>query len=590
MVLTVATHVATAQTPKTLGVRPLAGPYAGTTFYTNSHAVIIGIHEYQHLPREKWLPFADKDAEDLRNLLIRSYGFAPENVTLLINSDATKYRIEAALTALTDHKRVGKDDRCLVYFSGHGQTVPLPDGGEKGFLVPYDADVNLSALDDPVPFLTTCIQMSTVWEKLQFTQAKHNLLIADACFAGTLIVPKLLGGEPPNSIVVSQDLERRAMQGLTAGTRDEEALIFPELGHSVMTRKLLDELRAQAGAPNTVFFASQLAAGIKTPVANYVAEQTAGKRHQTPQFGSFGPNEGDFIFVTTPPQQVPSIAVTRVDRPVVQPARKEESPTPAERSRIWAGGGGHAARLVNRKDGAEMIYIPAGPFLMGDDDVDIKDFQTMSRNHPRHTVTLSGYYIYKNLVTVRQYKAYIAANPGKTMPQAPSFDPIWSQDDHPMVNVTWQEAMDYAKWTGCTLPSEAQWERAARGTDGRKYPWGDEFDATKAWCSKAAVGDAGGTAAGGFYGVSPSGCTDMAGNVWQWCRDWYDANFWTGRAAGQTDPENQGVGAQQYRVLRGGCWNDFNPLSFCSAFRFFNDPAVRFNFVGFRCMWPEDYH
>jgi formylglycine-generating enzyme required for sulfatase activity len=238
-----------------------------------------------------------------------------------------------------------------------------------------------------------------------------------------------------------------------------------------------------------------------------------------------------------------------------------------------------APTLINSVDHAEMVYIPPGSFLMGDDD---------RTDNPRRTVTLSGYYIYKNLVTVRQYKAYIAANPRK-----PSFDPSWSQDDHPMVNVTWQDAMDYAKWAGGTLPTEAQWERAARGTDGWQYPWGDEFDAAKIWSS--ADGRKGGTTAVGHYGISSSGCTDMAGNVWQWCRDWYDADFWKTEAGKGPDPDNQTEGEREYRVLRGGSWSYDDPLFFRSAYRnVFHPsnflsilyPSSRYDF-GFRCVVPK---
>jgi sulfatase modifying factor 1 len=221
---------------------------------------------------------------------------------------------------------------------------------------------------------------------------------------------------------------------------------------------------------------------------------------------------------------------------------------------------------VNPKDGADMVFIPAGPFKMGD--VDRSD-------NPRHTVTLSGYWIYKNVVTVKQYLKFCAAT-GHAKPSAPSFDPNWSKEDHPIVNVSWDDAKAYCDWAGVRLPTEAEWEKAARGTDGRKYPWGDAWDASKAWCSKSSFGDAGGTTAVGKYGISPYGLSDMAGNVWQWCADWYDADYW--KSDHGADPTGPTSGS--FRVLRGGSWDNVNPGYFRSASR--GRDASGLSLLGFR--------
>ncbi|MDE2125313.1 MAG: SUMF1/EgtB/PvdO family nonheme iron enzyme [Armatimonadetes bacterium] len=228
-------------------------------------------------------------------------------------------------------------------------------------------------------------------------------------------------------------------------------------------------------------------------------------------------------------------------------------------------------RRTNPKDGAEMVWIPPGPFQMGDSDQD---------DNPPHTVRLSGFWMYRNDVTVTEYRRFCDAT-GRPMPPAPDFDPTWSRGDHPIVDVTWADAAAYAQWAGCTLPTEAQWEKAARGTDRRKYPWGSHFDTSKLWCSKSKLGDAGGTAAVGHYGMSPYGCSDMAGNVWDWCRDWYHKAFWSGRAGEQPDPVDLAPGAS--RVVRGGSWYNYVPMFFRTSDRWIDDSALKYIDYGFRC-------
>ncbi len=218
---------------------------------------------------------------------------------------------------------------------------------------------------------------------------------------------------------------------------------------------------------------------------------------------------------------------------------------------------------VNPKDGAEMVLIPAGEFQMGDAD---------QQDNPKHNVKLSAYWIYKNDVTVAQFRKFCEAA-GRPMPTTPQWG--WNDDD-PIVNVSWDDAEAYAKWAGGDLPTEAQWEKAARGTDGRQYPWGNDFDPAKAWFNQQR------TTAVGKLAVSPYGCADMAGNVLQWCKDRYDANFWTTKDAKKTDPVNETSGLMH--VLRGGSWlSDDGKLLRCSARAYTNLPARWYVLNGFRC-------
>jgi formylglycine-generating enzyme required for sulfatase activity len=129
---------------------------------------------------------------------------------------------------------------------------------------------------------------------------------------------------------------------------------------------------------------------------------------------------------------------------------------------------------INPIDGAVMIYIPAGEFQMGDDG---------RGDNPRHTVTLSGYWIYRDIVTVGMYKKFCQET-GRRMPTEPHFkreNPGWTRDDQPMVCVSWNDATAYSKWAGVSLPTDAQFEKSPRGCDGRIFPWGNTFDKCKLW-------------------------------------------------------------------------------------------------------------
>ena len=233
----------------------------------------------------------------------------------------------------------------------------------------------------------------------------------------------------------------------------------------------------------------------------------------------------------------------------------------ADDSKIPAAG----ASRVNPKDGAEMVYVPAGDFLMGDTD---------QKDNPRRTVTLDAFWIYKNDVTVEQYRKFCKET-GRAMP----LEPDWGWlSIHPVVNVTWDDARAYCAWAGAALPTEAQWEKAARGTDGRLYPWGNQWDVDKAWCSQKMIRT--GTAPVGSCpaGASPYGCLDMLGNVMQWCADWYDVSY--PKNAPATNPTGPDTG--DHRVLRGGTWSGSFEAGCRTADRHFIVPTHSYNFIGFR--------
>jgi len=253
------------------------------------------------------------------------------------------------------------------------------------------------------------------------------------------------------------------------------------------------------------------------------------------------------------------------------------------------------AAKVNPKDGAEMVWAPAGEFLMGSTDADIADVvqrrdklrpELFDDEKPQHKVYLDGYWIYKYAVTVAQYRKFCAETDRK-MPEQPD----WSSDRHPVVNVTWYDAASYAMWAGAQLPTEAQWEKAARGEDGRRYPWGNEWDVEKCnnWSDTSAAGKGlNGKCAtpGGSYPqcVSPYGVHDMSGNVWEWCQDIYDKNYYASSPA--KNPAGPVKG--DFRVLRGGAWGSTS-ITVRSACRLADSPdATYHDDGGFRCVVPGE--
>lgn len=241
---------------------------------------------------------------------------------------------------------------------------------------------------------------------------------------------------------------------------------------------------------------------------------------------------------------------------------------------------------VNAKDGAKMVLIPTGAFDMGISEQELAAWlkenpddklEYSTDELPRHSIMLDAYYIYQHDVTVAQYRQFCAATKRK-MPAAPRWG--WL-DTHPMVNVNWADAKAYADWAGAALPTEAQWEKAARGTDGRRYPWGNAWDAAKCSNSVGANHPQQTAPVGSFpTGASAYGCLDMAGNVWQWCADWYAEDYYQHSPTRNPTGPNTGT----TRVMRGGSWyGNYKGVYLCMS-RGDNSPNTVSDIIGFRCV------
>ncbi|MGD8759450.1 MAG: formylglycine-generating enzyme family protein [Anaerolineales bacterium] len=287
---------------------------------------------------------------------------------------------------------------------------------------------------------------------------------------------------------------------------------------------------------------------------------------------------------------------------------------------------------VRLADGMTMVYIPAGEFQMGNQGIQWMWDGSLTEGNlnpqvfidegPQHAVYLDAYWFDQTEVTVGMFRAFVEATgyetsaerdgwgaPYKAGPKEEEWPHVegadWlhpqgpmsnAQDDHPVVQVSWDDAAAYCAWAGGQLPSEAQWEKAARGTDGRLFPWGDIFDGNLgSFCgaecpverNKEYAYDDGypRTAPVGSFpvGASPYGALDMAGNVWEWMADWYSANYYG--LSPYENPPGHRFGTE--RAQRGGAWVD-NGSWVRTTVRHSTPGWNRCDDLGFRCAVPAD--
>lgn len=274
--------------------------------------------------------------------------------------------------------------------------------------------------------------------------------------------------------------------------------------------------------------------------------------------------------ISSQPTADNNIPLTEYQEAVSQPT---DTPLPTEASQ------GDSSVIPD----VEMVLVPAGEFTMGTNDkVEAGDAQ------PAHQVYVDAFYIDVYEVTNALYKTCVDAGACEPPHDAASeflSDQygISSYDNFPVMSVDWEQAQTFCQWRGGSLPTEAQWEKAARGDDSRTYPWGEGLD-----CSKANYDDFnhcqyhGITEVGRFEsGKSPYGIYDLAGNLQEWIADWYDESYY----ANSPISNPTGAGSGQYRVVRGG--SGFSHEYFVKSFvRGRIDPNLFFVDVGFRCVRP----
>jgi len=282
------------------------------------------------------------------------------------------------------------------------------------------------------------------------------------------------------------------------------------------------------------------------------------------------------IHLVSPSQT--SEPVTATNTPMPQPT-ETVIPTPTL---------GVGSTLIG-KDGMTLLYVPAGEFTMGSD-------KGEPNEKPVHTVNLDGFWIDQTEVTNKQYQACVGA--GVCKPPAFTTSYIQKSDcygkscvyphkyygnaeyeDYPVIYVSWNQANSYCTWTGRQLPTEAQWEKAARGPNANIYPWGNFEPSGNLLNYNSIVGD---TTKVGSYGLGKSfyGAYDMAGNVWEWVHDWYSGSYY--QSSPSTNPLGPDTG--DGRVLRGRSLGSYGGYSVRSSYRYWGYPTdASKGDVGFRC-------
>lgn len=544
-------------------------------------AVVIGIDDYQN-PKIGNLRYAVADAKAVAKTL-EQQGY---QVTALYNEQATRRAIERELRSKLP-RRAGKQDRVLVFYAGHGQDDTVEGGQTMGYLLPVDSD------RDDIP--ATGISMGTVKELADALPAKHALFLLDVCFGG--IAGTVKRGSPPavTEAYLKQITREKGRHLITAGEANQEVIEAPKWGHSVFTYFLLKGLNEGLADQddNGIITARELHSYLESRV--FGEAQLQGHK-QRPVFSELSGEQGQFVFFTsatgkagtlsghaalTPAAPVPvptgpSAALTqkqqelaeleaatqkaedeakqaeldrRIEEKKHQLAEKKKKlevaslPTPSLPRQT--------GREVTGKDGAPMLLVSAGEFLYGSND---------------QRLSLSAFYMDKYEVTTKLYAAFLQATSRK-QPDYWNKVSVTSVGDRPVVGVDWHDADAYCRQYGKRLPTEQEWEKAARGTDGRKYPWGNDEPSSR-YANYGQAYDSNFystrlTAIGNYEaGKSPYGIYDLAGNVWEWTSSEYGSSN---------------------KVIRGGSW--LVPAFFLeSSNQNWTTPTDRNTNMGFRCV------
>ena len=489
-------------------------------------AIVVGLSNYEIYPL---LNSAAQDGKNVFEALGKLGFFCASLLADAHTVSVTKQQVVDRLHELTS--KCSPEDLFVFYFAGHGSRRKGKNGVAKDYLLLTNTNEDhfeetAFALDGGADSLAGILRQCRARRRIVIIDACRNTskrgadeLLNDSKFLERM--DKVVRNAPPDV----PNVVGAVLYACSPGEASQET----EKGGR-FTGALVKALSGEAKDKHGHITMGRLEQFARDTIAQY---------HQTPVL--YPPSAGDLEIGIVPESEVENF-----------PPRK------------------------NPKDDADMVWVPGGTFQWGStraevdalqDEPDIKPlFEEEIHTDP---AALTGYWIYANVVTVGQFKRFMreknAEGTGRTihLPPVPDFNKNWANDDLPIVNVRWQDAKEYALWAGGGLPTEAEFELAARGPDRRIYPWGDTFEPDNLLSKRDGVT---GPAKPGTYkkGKSPYGAYDMAGNVWEWSVE-------------GTNPE------ANVFVLHGGSWAEDDKNMFRSAFRKTDPESIlRNGEIGFR--------
>ena len=502
--------------------------------YTESYALVIGNESYTN----GWDPL-DGILEDVKEIAtaLEKHGF-----TVTLKTNLQKPDFEVAFEAFI-RKGAGKDNRLLFYYGGHGYTeINKQTGEESGYLVMVDSPVPMTAskMDG-----SRNVSVRSLAEGAKRIEALHVLYLFDSSFSESVLNIQTRA----QPCTVQESVKYPARQFIIAGSANE-----PIPNSSQFKAAFLDLLEGRVAEPipDGYITGEELGLYLNHHVPEY-------KHVQTPQYSKINDpkfNRGDFVFVFQGGQIT---ADTEIN---------------------WL-------KEIVGKDGAKMVPILAGEFKMGSDDRDAHPDE-----RPVHIVYLDAFYMDVHQVTNAQYKKFVDANPewGKIRRSSKYYHRNYlahwdgnnylnGHDNYPVVYVSWYAAMAYAEWAGKRLPTEAEWEKAARGgLTGQRFLRGISQTNRGLWTPV------------GIYAPNPYGLYGMEDRVWEWCLDEYDYYFY--KNSPRENPVVKGnhiqsidgfINTKRDRVLRGGKrYRGYLRI----AHRFEMRPKGVDFYTGFRCVVP----
>ena len=583
-------------------------------------ALLVGINNY---PNDiSPLRYCVADVVAFRDALVNVAGFKRDKIFLMTDKmegqmEPTNINVVKRLGILA--KQVQPQDTFVFYFSGHGI---VNDG--SSFLLAVNSD---TATQDTLEM--SAVPLDRVSKILSTVKAQQLLTVIDACRNN----PET--GRSGEDNVLTDDfsrgfkIRRRSGNGgqpsvsatLYVCNVGERAYEWAEKGHGVFSYYLLEGLKGEAVNSQGEVTVTGLAEYTQSNVVKW-AEEFRGKK-QTPWLSLQGGAklvlaEGVDKVEATAPLRTTSSIDTEAEMWAMVKDSSDISDIEDFLSTFPAGKLSALARLklkqLQRKAKAEppveskrklnikMVRIPAGRFEMGAAKKKRRSEDWLKDALPVHTVELDAFSVSAYEITVGQYQQFVAATGHRALPDISKYSPT---DDHPVVGVSWYDAEAFCEWAGMRLPTEAEWEYAARGElKGKKYPWGDqepdgsqcnfadkrsdrtlrELDAKWTHADMSVDDGYAKCAPVGSFPPNGFGLYDMAGNVAEWVADRYDENYY-----GQSASRNpKGPRSGEKAVLRGGIWHN-DSLYLRVARRNRSGPHIRNISLGFRCVSGSDY-